>query len=90
MDLLSALEETDYNQSLHTLESSVMPTPSLDEASHPTCILPLTGFISGIHPHCFVWEGGFFKKGLFVVLGESGRTGTVTGICGFGRNFEGV
>jgi hypothetical protein len=87
VDLLSALEETDYNQSLRSLESSVMPTPSLDEAPHPTHILPLTGFIIGIRPDCFVWEGGFFKKGSFVVLGESGRTGTVKGICGFGRNF---
>jgi hypothetical protein len=87
VDLLSALEETDYNQSLRSLEPSVMPTLSLDEASHPTCILPLTGFISGICPDCFVWEGGFFKKGLFVVLGESGRTGTVKGICRFGHNF---
>ena len=86
MDLLSALEETDYNQSLHSLVSSATPTPSLDEAPHPTRILPLTGFISGNHPDCFVWEGGFFKKGPFVVLGESGRTGTVKGICGFGHN----
>ena len=70
-DLLSALEETDYNQSLYFLESSVMPTLSLDEAPHPTHILPLTGFISGNCPDCFVWEGGFFKKGSFVVLGES-------------------
>ena len=83
VDLLSTLEETDYNQSLHSLISSATPTPSLDEAPHPTCILPLTGFISGNHPDCCVWEGGFFKKGLFVVLGESGRTGTVKGICGF-------
>ena len=87
MDLLYVLEETDYNQSLHSLESSVMPTPSLDEALHSTCILPLIGVISGNHPDCFVWEGGFFKKGLFVVLGESGWTGTVKGICGFGCNF---
>jgi hypothetical protein len=86
-DLLSAPEETDYNQSLRSLESSVTPTPSSYEASHPTRILPLTGFVSGNHPDCFVWEGGFFKKGSFVVLGESGRTGTVKGICGFGRNF---
>jgi len=87
VDLLSVLEETDYNQSLRSMESSVMPTPSLDEAPHPTRILPLTGFIGGNRPDCFVWEGGFFKKGSFVVLGESGRTGTVKGICGFGRNF---
>ena len=86
MDLLSALEETDYNQSLCSLESSVMPTPSLDEAPHPTHILPLAGFISENHPDFFIWEGGFFKKGLFVVLGESRRTGTVKGICGFGQN----
>ena len=71
MDLLSTLEEMDYNQSLCSLESSATPTPSLDEAPHPTCILPLTGFISGNCPDCFVWEGGFFKKGSFVVLGES-------------------
>ena len=70
VDLLSTLEEMDNNQSLHSLESSAMPTPSLDEAPHPTCILPLTGFISGNCPDCFVWEGGFFK-GSFVVLGES-------------------
>ena len=87
VDLLSALEEMDYNQSLHSLVSSATSTPSLDEAPHPTCILPLAGFISGNCPDCFVWEGGFFKKGLFVVLGESGRTGTVKGICGFGCNF---
>ena len=87
VDLLSTLEETDYNQSLRSLESSVTPTPSLDEPPHPICILPLTGFISGNRPDCFVWEGGFFKKGSFVVLGESGRTGTVKGICGFGCNF---
>ena len=84
VDLLSTLEETDYNQSLHSLESSVTPTPSLDEAPHPTHILPLTGFIGENHPDCFVWEGGFFKKGSFVVLGESGRTGTVKGICELG------
>ena len=87
VDLLSALEETDYNQSLRSLISSTTPTPALDEAPHPTQILPLAGFISGNRPDCFVWEGGFFKKGSFVVLGESGRTGTVKGICGFGRNF---
>ena len=87
MDLLSTLEEMDYNQSLHSLVSSAAPTPSLDEAPHPTHILPLTGFISGNHLDCFVWEGGFFKKGLFAVLCESGRTGTVKGICGFGCNF---
>ena len=81
VDLLSTLEEMDYNQSLHSLVSSATPTPSLDEAPHPTCILPLTGFISGNHPDCFAREGGFFKKGSFVVLGESGRTGTVKGIC---------
>jgi hypothetical protein len=56
-------------------------------APHPTHILPLTGFVSGNCPDCFVWEGGFFKKGSFVVLGESGRMGTVKGICEFGRNF---
>ena len=49
-----------------------MPTPSLDEAPHPTHIPPLTGFISGNHLDSFIWEGGFFKKGLFVVLGASG------------------
>ena len=72
---------------MHSLISSATPTPSLDEAPHPTHILPLNGFISGNHPDCFVWEGGFFKKGSFVVLGESERTGTVKGICGFGHNF---
>ena len=86
-DLLSTLEETNYNQSLHSLESSVTPTASLDEAPHPTWILPLIGFISGNCPDCFIWEGGFFKKGLFVVLGESGRTGTDKRICRFGQNF---
>ena len=86
MDLLSALEETDYNQSLGSLISSATPTPALDEAPHPTQILPLAGFISGNHLDCFVWEGGFFKRGSFVVLGESGRTGTVKGICRFGCN----
>ena len=54
VDLLSPQEEMDYNQSLHSLESSVMPTPSLDEVPHPTCIFPLTGFISGNHLDCFV------------------------------------
>ena len=87
VDLLSTLEETDYNQSLCSLVSSATPTPSLDEAPHPTCILPLTGFISENCPDWLVREGGFFKKGSFVVLGESGRTGTVKGICEFGCNF---
>ena len=43
--------------------------------------------MSGNYPDCFVWEGRFFKNGSFVVLGESGRIGTVKGICGFGWNF---
>ena len=77
----------DYTQSLCSLASSATPTPSLDEAPHPTHILPLTGFISGNHPAGFVWEGGFFKKGSFVILGESGRTGTVKAICRFRHNF---
>ena len=47
VDLLSALEETNYNQSLPSLESFVTFTPSLDEAPHPTCILPLTGLSVG-------------------------------------------
>ena len=64
-----------------------MLTPSLDEASHPTCILPLTSFIRGNHPDYFVCEGAFFQKGLFVVLNESGRTNTVKAICRFGLNF---
>ena len=69
MDLLSTLEEMDYNQSLHSVVSSATSTPSLDEAPHPTHILPLTGFISGNRPDCFVWEGGFFKKGVICGLG---------------------
>ena len=44
-------------------------------------------WLGGNHLDCFVWKGGFFKKGSFVVLGESGRTGTVKGICRFGCNF---
>ena len=86
-DLLSALEETAYNQPLYSLESSVTSTPSLDEAPHPTCILPPTGFISENHPDCFIWQGEFFKKGSFVILSESGRMGSVMTICGFGQNF---
>ena len=62
----------------------------LDEAPHPTHILPLTGFISGNRLDCFVWEGRFFEKGSFVVLGESGRTGTVKGICGFGCSVKAI
>ena len=54
VDLLSTLEEMDYNQSLCSLESSVTPTPFLDEAPHPTNVLSLTGFISGNHLDCFV------------------------------------
>ena len=86
-DLLSTLEETDYNLSLRSLDSSPAPTLSQNATPHPTCILPLTGFISGNCLDCFVWEEGFFKKGLFVVLDDSGRVGTVKGICGFGWNF---
>ena len=53
----------------------------------PACVLPLTGFISENHLDCFVWEGGFFEEGSFVILGDSGRVGTVKGICGFRWNF---
>lgn len=79
-ELLSFLEETDYNRTLHDTSSSVMD-------SQPPNILPLDGFISGNRPDCFVWEGGFFEKGASVILGDSGRMGVVKGICGIGRNF---
>jgi hypothetical protein len=68
VDLLSALEETDYNQSLRCLESSVTPTPSLDEDSR---ILPLAGFISGIHPDCFLFLSPFLGS-MLDFLGEGG------------------
>jgi hypothetical protein len=60
---------------------------SLVMDSQPASVLLLDGFISGNQPDCFVWEGGFFEKGSFVLLGDSGRMGVVKGVCGFGRNF---
>jgi hypothetical protein len=55
--------------------------------SQPATDLLLHGFISGNRPDCIVWEGEFFEKGSFVLLGDSRRNGIVKGICGFGRNF---
>ena len=53
-DFLSSLEETDYNLFLCSLDSFPTPTLSSNATLHPTCVLPLTRFISGSHPNCFV------------------------------------
>jgi hypothetical protein len=47
----------------------------------------LKGHISRRKPDCFIWEAGFFEKGSKVILGESGRLATVTGLCGLGKNY---
>ena len=62
-------------------------TSSVRTPQQPTSITPLEGFVSPTCPDTIVWEGGFFQKGSFVLLGESGRMGNIKGLCGFGRNF---
>jgi hypothetical protein len=88
-DILLFLEETDYNSRLNHVSTPTALSPSTPTviAPQPIIVLPLVGSISSQHLDCFIWQGGFFEKGSVVVLGESGKFGTVMGICGFGRNY---
>src|SRR6202042_2355826 len=51
------------------------------------CMLPVKGYFSTKQPNCFVWEEGYFEKGLQVIFGTSGRLEHILGVCGVGRNF---
>jgi hypothetical protein len=83
------LQETDLNSHAnHTSTTTLSPgSPSMDTSSFLLPFVPLAGFISRKRLDTFIWTGGVFKKGSVVMLGKSGRTGMVKGICGIGRNY---
>ena len=83
------LQETDLNSHANHISTAAPSPASSSVGIIPSSIpfVPLAGFISGKHLDTFVWTGGIFEKGSFVVLGKSGRIGTVKGICGIGRNY---
>jgi hypothetical protein len=87
-ELFRFLQETDLNSHANHI-SITAPSPASSSIGITPSIpfVPLAGFISRKRLDTFVWTGGIFEKGSFVVLGKSGRIGTVKGICGIGRNY---
>jgi hypothetical protein len=85
-DTLLFLIGTNYNHPEHKLPSP-LSIPKLSVAVPLTCTTSVVGYISNKHPDCFVWQGGLFEQGLFVVLGRSYSKVKVVGSCGLEKNF---
>ena len=77
-------ENTNY---MHTTSSKPLSslTCSGDFVYEP--VIHLQGYISPKRPDYFVWEYGFFKEGVMMILGEDLRLARVTRVEGVGRNF---
>ena len=73
-DTLHFLIDTNYNCPEHKLcRPPPVPTPKLSVTIPLTCTTSVVGYISNKHPDCFVWQGGLFEQGSFVVLGRRWR-----------------
>src|SRR6202451_580767 len=87
-DLQRFLVDTDYNRPLHNLRFPLVdPVAKMSPHIPLDHMLHVKGYFSTKQPNCFVWEEGYFEKGLQVIFGTSGRLGRILGVCGVGRNF---
>jgi len=84
-NILNFLKETNYHTSLH---STNIPLP------HPSSrVAPvdphyfLEGYVSSKQLDHFIWEGGFFEEGSFVILRNNARLVKVLGVAGVGHNY---
>jgi hypothetical protein len=84
-DTLQFLIDTDDNCPDHKLRlPRPLPTPKSSAAVPLTRTTSVVGYVSNKCPDCFVWQGGYFEEGSYVVLGKSFRKARVAGSYGLG------
>ena len=70
------LVDPDYNRLLHNLCFPLVdPVAKMSSHVPLDCMLTVKGYFSMKWPNCFVWEDGYFEKGLQVIFGTSGCVG---------------
>jgi hypothetical protein len=75
----------DYNRPDHKLHlPHLLPIPKSSAAVPLTRTTSVVGYVSNKHPDCFMWQGGYFEEGSYVVLGKSFRKARVAGSYGLG------
>jgi hypothetical protein len=77
-------EDTEY---MHTTSSKPLPSLPCSGNSVYKPINHLQGYISPKCADYFVWEYGFFREWVTVILGDDLRLAEVTRVEGVGRNF---